>query len=39
MPIASYLDSGIMTWGIPLALVLAIGIYWAIFVRKHPEDF
>lgn len=39
MPIASYLGSGILTWGVPLALLVVIGIYWAVFVRRHPEDF
>lgn len=39
MPLASYLASGIITWGVPLALLVVIGIYWAIFVRKNPDDF
>jgi len=39
MPVAGYLASGILTWGIPLALLVLIGIYWVLFVRKHPEDF
>ena len=39
MLLASYLGSGILTWGIPLALLVVIGIYWALFVRKHNEDF
>lgn len=39
MPVASYLESGILTWGIPLALLVVIGLYWAFFVRGHPEDF
>ena len=39
-PIASYLESGILTWGIPLALLIVIGIYWAVYVRRNPDgDF
>jgi cytochrome c-type biogenesis protein CcmH/NrfF len=39
MPIASYLESGILSWGVPLGLLVVIGIYWAIVARRHPEDF
>ena len=39
MPLASYLASGILTVVIPLGLVVVIGIYWALFVHKHPHDF
>lgn len=39
MLVASYLESGILTWGIPLALLVLIGIYWMLFTRRHPEDF
>jgi hypothetical protein len=37
--VAGYLESGILTWGVPLALLVAIGIYWALYVSKHPDDF
>lgn len=37
--VASFLEGSILTWGIPLGLVLVIGIYWALFVRKHPEEY
>lgn len=39
MPVASYLESGILTWGIPLALLVVIGVYWTLFARRHPKDF
>ena len=39
MPVASYLESGILTLVIPLALLVLIGLYWAFFARSHPEDF
>ena len=39
MPVAGYLASGILTWGVPLALLVLVGISWAVFVRRHPEDF
>jgi hypothetical protein len=37
--LASYLESGILTLAIPLALLVVIGVYWVVFIRKHPEDF
>lgn len=39
MPVAGYLASGIMTWGIPLALIVLVGIAWVVLVRRNPEDF
>jgi hypothetical protein len=39
VPVASYLESGILTWIVPLALLIVIGLYWALFIRRHPEDF
>lgn len=39
LPVAGYLESGILTWGIPLAALVVIGVSWALFVRRHPEDF
>ncbi len=37
--VASYLGSGILSWGIPLALLVVVGVAWAVLVRNHPEDF
>jgi cytochrome c-type biogenesis protein CcmH/NrfF len=37
--LAGYLESGILSWGVPLALLVVIGIYWAIYARRHPGDF
>lgn len=39
MPVAGYLESGILTWGVPLALLVVILVYWAVYTRRHPEDF
>jgi cytochrome c-type biogenesis protein CcmH/NrfF len=36
---ASYVESGILTWGIPLGVLLIVGIYWALVVRRHPKEF
>jgi hypothetical protein len=37
--IAGYLESGILTLVIPLGILAVVGIYWAIAVRRHPEEF
>jgi len=39
VPVATYLESGVLTWIIPLALLIVIGVYWGVYARKHPEDF
>jgi cytochrome c-type biogenesis protein CcmH/NrfF len=39
MPLAGYLASGILTWAIPLGVLVVIGVYWAIFARRHPKEF
>jgi len=39
VPVAGYLASGILTWAIPLGLLVLVGIYWALFARRHPGDF
>ena len=39
MPVASYLESGILTLVLPLGLVLLILVWWAVFVRTHRKDF
>jgi cytochrome c-type biogenesis protein CcmH/NrfF len=39
VPVASYLESGVLTWGIPLAVLVAVGIYWAVIVRRNPKEF
>lgn len=36
---ASYLETGILTLVIPLAVLALVGIYWTIVVRRHPEEF
>jgi cytochrome c-type biogenesis protein CcmH/NrfF len=37
--VAGYLESGILSWGVPLALLVVILGYWAFYARRHPEDF
>lgn len=39
MLVAGYLASGVLTWAIPLGVLAVIGIYWAIFARRHPREF
>ncbi len=39
MVVAGYLESGILSWGVPLALLVVIGIYWAFYASRHPDDF
>lgn len=39
MIVAGYLASGILSWAIPLGVLALVGIYWAIFARRHPRDF
>jgi hypothetical protein len=39
MPVAGYLESGILTLVLPLGLLVVIGIYWAVFARRHPREF
>jgi hypothetical protein len=39
VPVASYLESGIMTLVIPLGILALVGIYWVVVVRRHPEEF
>ena len=39
MVIAGYLESGILSWGVPLALLVVILVYWGIYARRHPGDF
>jgi len=39
VPVAGYLASGILTWGVPLALLVLVGIAWVVFFRRHPEEF
>jgi hypothetical protein len=35
----SYLETGILTLVIPLAVLALVGIYWTLVVRRHPEEF
>jgi cytochrome c-type biogenesis protein CcmH/NrfF len=35
--IASVIGSGILTWGIPLLVLVLVIVYWAVVVRRHGE--
>ncbi|HSB37594.1 MAG TPA: hypothetical protein VLD13_00795 [Gaiellaceae bacterium] len=38
MFLASFVASGILTWAIPLAVLLLVCIYWALAIRRHPDE-
>lgn len=38
MFLASFLASGILTWAIPLAVLLVVGVYWGLVIRRHPDE-
>jgi hypothetical protein len=39
MTIAShFLTGAILTWALPIGLVAAIGIYWAVVLRRRGFD-
>ena len=37
MPVASYVEVGILSWGIPLLVLLVVCLYWAFVVRRRGE--
>jgi cytochrome c-type biogenesis protein CcmH/NrfF len=37
VPVASYLENGILTWGVPLLVLVAVCVYWALVARRHGE--
>lgn len=39
MLVAGSLESGILSWGIPLLVLTVVGIYWAVVVLRHPEEY
>ena len=39
MPVAGYLESGILTLVIPLGVLAVVFLYWAIAARSDPEEF
>lgn len=38
MFLASFVASGILTWAIPLAVLLVVGVYWALVIHRHPDE-
>jgi hypothetical protein len=37
--VAGYLESGILTWGIPLLVLVLVVLYWAVVIRRHPGEY
>jgi cytochrome c-type biogenesis protein CcmH/NrfF len=36
--VASFLAGSILTWAIPLAVVLVVGLYWGLVIRRHSDE-
>jgi len=36
--IASYLQAAILTWALPLALLIAITIWWVVVLRRRSSN-
>jgi cytochrome c-type biogenesis protein CcmH/NrfF len=36
--VASFLTGAILTWAIPLGVLLVVGVYWWVVIRRHPEE-
>jgi cytochrome c-type biogenesis protein CcmH/NrfF len=34
----SFLTAEILTWAIPLGILLVVGLYWMFFIRRHPDE-
>jgi hypothetical protein len=39
VPVAGYLESGILTLVLPLGVLALVLLAWVFFVRTHPKDF
>ena len=35
MPVASYVEVGVLSWGVPLLVLVAVCAYWALVVRRR----
>ena len=35
---AGFLTGEILTWAIPLAVLLVVGIYWGLYMRRGSDD-
>ena len=35
---ASYLQAAILTWALPLALLIAVTIWWVVVVRRRSSN-
>ncbi|HEX3453712.1 MAG TPA: hypothetical protein VHS03_03735 [Gaiellaceae bacterium] len=35
---ASFLEGAILTWALPLALLIAVTIWWLIVLRRRSSD-
>lgn len=38
MLLASFQAGAILTWAIPLAVVLLVGAIWAVVIHRNPKD-
>ena len=36
---ASFFTGAILTWGIPLAVLVIVGIYWMVVIHRHSDEF
>jgi cytochrome c-type biogenesis protein CcmH/NrfF len=34
----SFLTGAILTWAIPLAVLLIVGIYWGLYMHKRSDE-
>jgi cytochrome c-type biogenesis protein CcmH/NrfF len=38
VPLASYVTSGVLTWAIPLGVVLLVGLYWWFVIHRNRDE-
>jgi cytochrome c-type biogenesis protein CcmH/NrfF len=37
VPVASYVEVGVLSWGVPLLVLVAVCVYWALVLRRRGE--
>jgi cytochrome c-type biogenesis protein CcmH/NrfF len=35
---ASFLAGALLSWALPIGLLTAVCVYWAVILRKRPHD-
>ena len=35
---ASFLAGALLSWALPIGLLAAVCVYWAVILRRHPHD-